>query len=147
MFQVQPEPGDDLVIEYQNSAGTWVEVNRHLGSGPDMTEYEFVALTMPGAAKHSEFRLRFRGITDEFAGQDDHFVDDICIGGLADCPDAKKKEPCPWDLDGSGTVGTSDLLDLLSAWGTNPGGPPDFDGGGVGTSDLLALLSNWGACP
>ena len=49
--------------------------------------------------------------------------------------------PCPWDLDGSGSVGTADLLELLSQWGTNPGGPPDFNGdGNVGTSDLLELL-------
>ncbi len=55
---------------------------------------------------------------------------------------------CPWDLDGSGSVGTADLLDLLSQWGDNPGGPPDFDGdGNVGTSDLLELLANWGRCP
>jgi hypothetical protein len=55
--------------------------------------------------------------------------------------------PCP-DLDGDDNVGTADLLDLLAAWGTDPGGPPDFDGdGNVGTSDLLYLLSNWGPCP
>ena len=55
--------------------------------------------------------------------------------------------PCPWDLDGSGTVGTADLLMLLGAWGTDPGGPPDFDGdGSVGTTDLLELLANWGPC-
>ena len=30
---------------------------------------------------------------------------------------------------------------------TDPGGPPDFDGGGtVGILDLLALLANWGPC-
>jgi hypothetical protein len=52
---------------------------------------------------------------------------------------------CPWDLDASGGVGTADLLALLSAWGTDPGGPPDFDGdGNVGTSDLLELLTSWG---
>jgi hypothetical protein len=56
-------------------------------------------------------------------------------------------DTCPWDLDGSGSVGTADLLDLLSQWGTDPGGPPDFDDdGNVGTSDLLELLSNWGPC-
>jgi hypothetical protein len=56
--------------------------------------------------------------------------------------------PCPWDLDASGAVGTSDLLALLAAWGTDPSGPPDFDGdGNVGTSDLLELLGNWGPCP
>ena len=54
--------------------------------------------------------------------------------------------PCPWDLDMSGSVGTSDLLDLLAQWGTP--GSADFDGNGiVGTSDLLALLANWGPCP
>lgn len=55
--------------------------------------------------------------------------------------------PCA-DLDGDGNVGTADLLELLAAWGTDPGGPPDFDGdGNVGTSDLLYLLSSWGPCP
>ncbi len=54
---------------------------------------------------------------------------------------------CLWDLDGNGSVGILDLLALLSAWGTDPGGPPDFAGDGtVGILDLLALLANWGAC-
>ena len=53
---------------------------------------------------------------------------------------------CLPDLDGSGDVGTTDLLLLLASWGM--GGPPDFDGNGiVGTSDLLILLSRWGPCP
>ena len=56
--------------------------------------------------------------------------------------------PCPWDLEGNGSVGASDLLSLLAQWGADPGGPPDFDGdGNVGASDLLALLANWGPCP
>ncbi|MEE9129567.1 MAG: hypothetical protein V3T84_06075 [Phycisphaerales bacterium] len=56
--------------------------------------------------------------------------------------------PCPWDLDGSGIVGASDLLSLLVSWGPCKGCPADFDGNGtVGASDLLALLVNWGPCP
>ncbi|MEE9130117.1 MAG: FG-GAP repeat protein [Phycisphaerales bacterium] len=56
--------------------------------------------------------------------------------------------PCPWDLTGNDKVGAVDLLILLSAWGTDPGGPPDFDDSGfVGSTDLLALLVNWGLCP
>ena len=36
---------------------------------------------------------------------------------------------------------------ILVAWGTDPGGPPDFDcDGTVGILDLLTLLANWGAC-
>ena len=53
---------------------------------------------------------------------------------------------CPWDLDNSGSVGTSDLLELFAQWGT--AGAADFDeSGAVGTSDLLILFANWGPCP
>lgn len=49
------------------------------------------------------------------------------------------------DLDGSGNVDTSDLLELFAQWGTD--GHADFDDDGiVGTSDLLILFSNWGPC-
>lgn len=56
---------------------------------------------------------------------------------------------CPWDLDDNGSVGATDLLALLVAWGPVPTpDPPDFDGDGfVGATDLLALLINWGPCP
>ena len=54
---------------------------------------------------------------------------------------------CPWDLDDDDVVGTTDLLLLLGAWGTDPDGPPDFNGdGAVGASDLIELLGNWGPC-
>ena len=53
---------------------------------------------------------------------------------------------CPTDLNGDGYVGTGDLLELFSQWGTD--GPADFDGSGaVGTGDLLILFANWGPCP
>ncbi len=55
---------------------------------------------------------------------------------------------CPWDTDGDGTVGVTDLLDLLALWGLDPSGPPDFDGDGVvAVTDLLELLGRWGPCP
>ncbi len=58
------------------------------------------------------------------------------------------KGGCPWDLDGSGSVGAADLLDLLFNWGPCPGCAADFDGDDiVGASDLLAMLFNWGPCP
>ncbi len=56
-------------------------------------------------------------------------------------------DPCPADLDGDGSVGVTDMLALLAAWGTNPGGPPDLDGDGtVGVIDFLSLLASWGPC-
>ncbi len=55
---------------------------------------------------------------------------------------------CLCDLDSGGTVGISDILPLLAAWGPNPGHPADFDGDGVvGIVDFLLLLANWGPCP
>lgn len=52
------------------------------------------------------------------------------------------------DLDGDGTVGASDLLSLLVAWGPCSDCADcdaDLDGNcTVGASDLLILLSNWG---
>ncbi len=45
----------------------------------------------------------------------------------------------------------ADILDLLAlhaAWGTDPSGPPDFDGDrAVGILNLMTLLANWGPCP
>jgi hypothetical protein len=63
----------------------------------------------------------------------------VCAGG------------CPADLDGDGSVGITDLLALLGAWGDCPPEPEpcpaDIDGDlAVGISDLLALLSVWGPC-
>ncbi len=73
-----PEAGDDLVVEYRNFVGTWVEINRHLGSGPEMTTFEFVSIVLPPAAQHEDFRLRFRVESSE-QGSDDWFIDDVNI--------------------------------------------------------------------
>ncbi len=54
--------------------------------------------------------------------------------------------PCPFDLDGDGSVGSGDIALLLGSWG-QMGVPADFDGGGVGASDLALLLGAWGPCP
>ncbi|MEE9131093.1 MAG: hypothetical protein V3T84_13825 [Phycisphaerales bacterium] len=72
-------------------------------------------------------------------GGDDGMVTSITLA---------EEEPCPWDLDGNGIVGATDLLALLVSWGKCPGCPADFDDNGiVGATDLLALLVNWGPCP
>jgi hypothetical protein len=55
---------------------------------------------------------------------------------------------CLADIDGDGTVGITDFLDLLAAWGPHPAHRADLDGDGtVGIEDLLALLATWGPCP
>jgi 3-phytase len=56
---------------------------------------------------------------------------------------------CLWDLVAPiGGVDELDVLVVLEAWGTDPGGPPDFDGDGtVGVVDFLLSLRNFGPCP
>jgi hypothetical protein len=55
---------------------------------------------------------------------------------------------CNADLDSDGVVGPVDMELLISAWGTDPNGPPDFDRDGVVDSeDLSALNDHWGPCP
>jgi hypothetical protein len=55
---------------------------------------------------------------------------------------------CPGDLDGDGSVGVTDFLLILAAWGPCGGCPEDLDGSGdVGIGDFLLLLAFWGACP
>jgi CxxC motif-containing protein (DUF1111 family) len=55
---------------------------------------------------------------------------------------------CPADIDNSGSVGTDDVLLILSAWGACASGC-DADVNGdlfVGVDDLLAAVSGWGEC-
>lgn len=56
---------------------------------------------------------------------------------------------CSGDVDGDGGTGTSDLLVLLSNWGSSGPSiePSDGDLSGdnsIGTADLLVLLADWG---
>jgi hypothetical protein len=51
----------------------------------------------------------------------------------------------PYNVSGDCGVGIDDFLDLLAAWGPNPGHPADFDDdGAVGLNDMLDLLAAWG---
>ncbi len=57
--------------------------------------------------------------------------------------------PHPADVDGDGTVGTTDLLQILGAWGPVEDSSDlkyDLDNDGfVSTTDLIAMLGAWGA--
>lgn len=56
-----------------------------------------------------------------------------------------KPAACPADLDGDGSIGVGDLLEILAAWGSDAG---DVTGDGMtDVADLLDLLAAWGSCP
>ncbi len=52
------ETGDDLILEYKNSVGSWVELDRQPGSGADMSSYALRTVSLPSAALHSAFQFR-----------------------------------------------------------------------------------------
>jgi hypothetical protein len=76
--------------------------------------------------------------------------DSICVGEAEDlCGDVCPT--CPEDIDGDGSVGVTDFLELLAVWGAcfDCGDcPADLDGDcNVGVTDFLTLLGDWGPCP
>ncbi|MBD3219017.1 MAG: S8 family serine peptidase, partial [candidate division Zixibacteria bacterium] len=78
-----PDADDDLIIEYLDTDSSWIELNRHLGSEPDMTEFEEVEIQLPQDALHAGFRLSIR-CTATSGSYDDWFVDDIYVGHPSD---------------------------------------------------------------
>lgn len=67
--------------------------------------------------------------------QDQDGVLDLCV-------------TCPEDVDGSGDVGTDDILAVIGQWGPCAQGcPEDINGDSVvGVDDLLAVVGAWGQC-
>lgn len=71
------EIGDDLLLDYFDSAGNWINLKRHLGGGVRMASYIVEQFILPAGAYHRDFAIRFR-ITGD-ANDDDWFVDDLSI--------------------------------------------------------------------
>ena len=83
-------------------------------------------------------------IPAEFTGDIPYFCRPHC--GLAMIGNVTVEAPCVGDLDDSGAVNVTDLLELLAQWG-GPGSADFDDSGTVNVTDLLTLLANWGPCP
>ncbi|MEO2016485.1 MAG: hypothetical protein ABGZ53_19175, partial [Fuerstiella sp.] len=73
-----PESGEDVFIEFRDPGGIWIEIDRQPGSGPDMVNFERVAIDLPAIALHTNFAFRFRHSGVDTAG-DDFFIDDVLI--------------------------------------------------------------------
>lgn len=74
------EARDDLVVQFRNAAGNWVEVDRKLGFGPTIYEFGQAAVKLPAEALHSQFQ--FRLMTEGRSGAndlDDWFVDNVQV--------------------------------------------------------------------
>ncbi|NOX57884.1 MAG: hypothetical protein GXP29_03385, partial [Planctomycetes bacterium] len=136
-----PEAGEDLTVEYLNTAQLWTLLASHPGAGPDGDPFNAELFVMPADALHSQFRLRFRG-TSPNAGFDDWFIDDVGIDGCfgaSVAPQPQSTSDCPGTNIQFTTVGT--------------GGPPISyqwfkdgvmlnDGGGISGTATSTLSIN-----
>lgn len=110
-FSENPEAGEDLVFEYLNSSGTWIELETFTGSG---TQGEIFDRSYTGItdAEYATFRVRFRLLTGSGSDFDYWHIDDLCFLSA------------PPDLDVSKTVeieqdpinGTVNPLGIPGAW-------------------------------
>jgi len=73
-----PEKGEDLIFEGSTTIG-WVELDRQLGDGPDMTSFQQVSVPLPPEALSRNFGLRIRRAPGTVGPYDDWFVDNVKI--------------------------------------------------------------------
>ncbi len=73
-----PESGNDLVVEFRDASGNWVEFDRKVGNGPNLNEFAHQTTLLPQEALHQNFQFRFRATGNSNAVDlDDWFLDDI----------------------------------------------------------------------
>ena len=81
---------------------------------------------------------------------DTHDILEILLGELDENNDGILDvcQECQGDLDGDNSIGVTEILAIIEAWGTCKGCSADIDQNGVvDVSDLLYIVANWGPCP
>jgi len=74
-----PDAGENLVVDYLNSGGTWTTLATYLGDDLAGTSYT-ANIAIPADAKHANFRLRFRQLGGSGYDRDYWHIDDVCVG-------------------------------------------------------------------
>jgi len=77
-FSENPEAGEDLIVEYLDSVGTWMNLVTYLGSGTAGQIYTDT-IVLPFSALHANFQLRARQTGGSGVDWDYWHIDDIVI--------------------------------------------------------------------
>ncbi len=120
-----PEPGDDLIVEYLDTNFEWVEIARHLGADP-AGAFQQEVVTFSPEALHSGMRIRFRA-TGNLPGADDWFIDNI---ELTTGPDFVAPLPDPMQFSTPPTPSNADTMAMSAEEATDFQSPPvnyEFD--------------------
>ena len=78
------EAGEALVVDYLNSSGNWVELDRVVSDGVTQNNFVFHEIPLPANAYHNGFRIEFR--TEGSDATDDWYIDDVAIDDTPACP-------------------------------------------------------------
>jgi bacillopeptidase F len=120
-FGADPE-NDIFVVDVSDDGGAnWVNLETVGPSGSEVSggwfRKEFLIADIPGISNTAQFRIRFTASDLNLGSVVEAGVDGVEILKLfcatGDCPDA----------NGDGKVDVLDFLDMVAAWGPNPGHP------------------------
>lgn len=104
------------------------------------TILDLIRFCADDADNHGQFMNCLAQLTNEW--KQSGLITGLEEGQIHSC---SAQADIPGDLDGNGIVNVSDLLQVLAAWGSNPGHAADINGDGtVNVTDLITLLANWG---
>ena len=74
------QSGHDLIVEYRNNSGVWIELDRQVSNVPAMSAYAFTTVEVPSSALHDAFEFRFR--IPSISGVGRWWVDSIQLQGF-----------------------------------------------------------------
>ena len=128
---------DSDIVVYQGTCGSKTQIACN-GDGDGCGGYSSQTSFNATAGQH--YLIRVGGWSDSSEG-----TGALVIDGPGECE--PPSDACTGDIDEDGTVGVSDLLQIVDMWGEF-GGAGDLDEDGiVGVGDLLMLIDAWGNCP
>ncbi|MCP3903877.1 MAG: hypothetical protein GY715_09600 [Planctomycetes bacterium] len=134
---------DIILISTRIDAHAWDLYATDDGNTAAIGVYGMSVRDHPDVGDFAELCGRFANAnTSHFSAEGNRLVSLAAIDLMAE------SASCTPDLDGDDSVGFSDVLVVIGAWGCTSCPDEDLNGNGiVDFADLLVVISGWGICP